>query len=112
MTNIVTKESIQSMLDNPNHNYVMQVIGRALVGLYKRQTESEQIDNTTKIHNNIGFAGCDAKSGSLTAKYFLKHNKLEQWMIDNWTRRGTKGYSRLCKYHSQLNEIAINKQTR
>lgn len=110
-TPIVTKESLQVMLDNPNRNYVMHVIGRALVVLFNRQTEAEKATNDTKEYNMIGFAGADAKSGSLTAKYYLKHKKLEDWQMDKWLKKGAKsGVARLCKYHRQLNEAAQAKQ--
>ncbi|PPD55527.1 MAG: hypothetical protein CTY12_00695 [Methylotenera sp.] len=106
---IVTKESLQTMLDNTNPNYVMAVVGRALVQLHKRQTESEKVTNSTQEHNGVGFAGCDARSGSMTAKFYLKHNKLEQWMIEKWLKRGSNGFSRLTKYHAQLNQVATSK---
>lgn len=103
----VTRDSLQAMLNNKNPAYVMAVIGRALVRIYERQTEDEKRSDSTRVHNNIGFAGCDAESGSKTAKYYIKHNRLEQWMIDRWLKRSDKtGYSRLTKYHRQLNEIA------
>jgi hypothetical protein len=104
---IVTRDSIQSMLNDTRPNFAMHVIGHALVQLYKRQTSEEQLINDTKEHNSIGFAGCDGKGGTLTAKYYLKHKRLEQWMIDKWTKVSERtGYSRLCKYHTQLNQIA------
>lgn len=106
---IVTRDSLQQMLNNTNPAYVMAVIGRALVHIHNRQTESEKVTNSTKEHNGIGFAGCDARSGSMTAKYYLKNNKLEQWMIEKWLKRGSNGFSRLTKYHSQLNEVATSK---
>lgn len=102
----VTQESLQTMLDNPNKKYVMTVIGRALVRLMERQTEAEREANETREHNNRGFAGCDARSGTITAKFWLKNNRLEDWMVEKWLKRGTNGYSRLTKYHRQLNEIA------
>ena len=106
---IVTKESLQQMLNNTNPAYVMAVVGRALVHIHNRQTESEKVTNSTIEHNGIGFAGCDARSGSMTAKYYLKNNKLEQWMVEKWLKRGSNGFSRLTKYHSQLNEVATSK---
>ena len=110
MTTLVTRDSIQTMLNNPNHKYVEAVVGRALVQLYKRQTSEEQVINDTKDANGVGFAGCDGKSGTLTAKYYLKHQSLQQWMIDKWTTVSERtGYSRLCKYHTQLNQIAQQK---
>lgn len=107
MNTQVTRDSLQAMLDNKNPNYVMAVVGRALVRIFERQTADEKRSDSTKEHNNIGFAGCDAESGSKTAKYYIKHKRLEQWMIDRWVKKSERtGYSRLTKYHRQLNEIA------
>ncbi len=107
---IVSRDSLQAMLNDTRPRFAEQVIGKALVQIFRRQTESEQASNTTNNLNNIGFAGCDARSGSIHAKYFIKHRKLDQWMIDKWLKIGRSGYSRLTKYHRQLNEIAIEKQ--
>ena len=102
----VTRDSIQLMLNNPNRDFVMHVVGRALVAIFKRQTEDEKSSNTTSKANNIGFASCDARSGSLTAKSYLKNKKLEDWQIDRWLVISEKtNYARLCKYHTQLNQI-------
>lgn len=109
MQQLVTQESLQTMLDNPNKDYVAHVIGRALIGLLKRQTSAEQDTNTTNVHNNVGFTGADGYGGSLTAKFYLKHNRLEDWQIERWVKRGKNGYSRLTKYAKQLNEIANEK---
>lgn len=106
----VTKDSIQLMLNNSNRDFVMHVVGRALVAIFKRQTEDEKSSNTTNKHNSIGFAGCDARSGSLTAKSYLKNKKLEDWQIDRWLVISERtNYARLCKYHTQLNQIAQEK---
>ena len=102
----VTRASLQAMLDNPNDKYVVQVIGRALVVLFKNQTRDEQAMNSTNKDNGIGFTGADAKSGSITAKYFIKHNTLLDWQVERWTKRASNGYARLAKYHKQLNEAA------
>ena len=109
MRELVTQESLQAMLENPDQQYVAHVIGRALVALLKRQTDSEQATNTTNVHNNIGFTGADGRSGSLTAKSYLKRNSLQDWQIERWVRKGKNGYSRLTKYAKQLNEIANEK---
>ena len=106
MTAIVTKQSLQSMLSNPNREYVGRVIGRALVALFKRQTKDEQAINATEVHNKVGFTGADARSGSITAKYFMRHGKLQNWQIDRWLKQDKNGSPRLVKYHKQLNEIA------
>lgn len=104
---IVTKDSLQEMLTDANNARRAQIIGRALVVLLNRQTASEQAANTTDEDNGVGFAGCDAKSGCLTAKYFLKHKTLLDWQIDKWMKLGSNGYFRIVKYAKQLNEAAI-----
>lgn len=106
---IVSRDSLQKLLNDKRPRFAEHVIGKALVQLFRRQTESEQASNTTNNLNNIGFAGCDAKSGSIHAKYYIKHRKLDKWMIEKWLKIGSTGYSRLAKYHRQLNEIAIEK---
>lgn len=107
---IVTKDSLQQMLNNPNPAYVIAVIGRALVVLFNNQTRDEQSLNQTTNDNGIGFCGADARSGSITAKYFIKHKTLLPWQVELWTKVGSTGYSRLCKYHAQLNAAAAERQ--
>lgn len=106
---IVTKQSMIQSLQDTRPGFVAQYIGKALVAIFERQTESEKQSNTTDKWNTIGFAGCDAKSGSITAKYFIKHHTLLDWQIEQWTR-DYKGSPRITKYHRQLNEIALEKQ--
>jgi hypothetical protein len=57
----------------------MHAIGRALVHLFNRQTEDEKATSDTRHHNARGFTPADAKRGSITAKYYIKHRKLEDW---------------------------------
>lgn len=103
---IVTKDSLQKMLDSEDRNYVKHVVGRALVVLFNNQTSSEQTENTTNHLNMIGFTGADGHGGCLTAKFYLKHNTLLDWQLEKWLKRGKSGYSRLTKYHKQLNKSA------
>jgi len=109
-TKIVTKDSLQSMLDNPNPKYVERVVGKALYRILENQTSDEQRSNETRVHNGIGFTGADAKSGSLTAKFWKKNGYLAAWQLEKWTKKNDQGYSRLTKYHRQLNEVAIRRQ--
>lgn len=109
MTALVTKKSLQKMLDEADDAKRSRIVGRALVGLFERQTADEQAANDTKQLNTIGFAANDAKSGSLTAKYFLKHGVLEQWQLDRWLKKQPDGHARICRYARQLNEIAENR---
>jgi hypothetical protein len=104
---IVSRDSLQQMLDQADtHEKRAKIIGRALVALFARQTEGEKQANTTDNWNTVGFSGADARSGSLTAKSFMKHGTLQDWQVERWTKRGVNGFSRLTKYHRQLNEIA------
>ena len=109
MATIVTKDSLRTMLANPNKEFVARVIGKALVHIFNRQTEAEKANDATQQDNGIGFTGADAFSGSMTAKYFMKHKSLQDWQIDKWTKQDKKGYPRLCKYHKQINEEAEKK---
>ena len=106
---IVTRDTIATMLRNPNRKYVETVVGRALVALLQRQTRAEQDANSTQEHNGVGFSGCDGRSGTLTAKSFIKNGGLLDWQIKRWTKVASNGYPRLAKYHTQLNEIALEK---
>ncbi len=107
----VTRESIAAMLNNDNPAYVQAVIGRALVALLKNQTATEQATASTNEDNGIGFTGADAKGGTLTAKYYIKHKRLLDWQVDKWLKLGSNGYPRLAKYHKQLNDYANNHLT-
>lgn len=106
---VVTRDSLRKMLENPNRKYVETVVGRALVALLKRQTDDEQRAADTRIVNGIGFTGADAYGGTLTAKSYIKRKALVDWQLEKWTKPAKNGYPRLCKYAKQLNEIALEK---
>jgi hypothetical protein len=105
---IVTAEFIKAEISKEDPAYVAKFIGRALVALFNRQLEDEKSTNDTRHENSKGFSSSDAKSGTLTAKYFLKHKTLESWQVEKWTRE-ERGRPRICKYARQLNEIAEEK---
>jgi hypothetical protein len=105
---LVTRNSLMSLLSNENKR--PHVIGRALVAIFNNQTRDEQSTNHTVVHNNIGFTGADAKSGSITAKYYLKHKNLLPWQVDQWMK-DFKGFPRITKYTKQLNLVAQTKAT-
>lgn len=111
-TYLVTRDTIRSLLSNPDRRIVEATIGRALVVLLNKQTESEAAVNETQLHNMVGFTGADAKSGSITAKTWLKRGCLEDWQIERWTRVGKSGYPRLAKYWKQLDNAAKMKAAR
>jgi hypothetical protein len=105
---IVTKELLTHMINNGPRQ--TEVIGRALVVLFNNQTTTEQASNDTIEHNMVGFTGADARRGSITAKYFLRHNNLQDWQIEYWTRPNSKGTPRLAKYWRQLDKAAQAKK--
>lgn len=105
----VTRDSLTTLLnDERGHEFVQHVVGRACVVLFNRQTRDEQVDNDTKMLNMEGFSGSDARQGSLCAKYYLKHKKLLDWQVAQWTKEW-RGRPRLSKYWKQLNEAAAVK---
>ena len=106
---LVSRDSLQDMLDKATFEKQQVIIGRALVALFNRQTTDEKASNTTKKDNSVGFTNADANSGSITAKSYLKNKALLTWQVDRWLRRGLTGYSRLTKYHKQLNDVAVEK---
>lgn len=104
---IVTRQSVVAALNDPRPEFVEHYVARAILILFAQQTESERADNQTKTHNMRGFTGCDGRQGALTAKYYLKHRKLEPWMVDQWTRVSPRtGLPRLAKYWRQLDAAA------
>jgi hypothetical protein len=109
MKQIVTKESMIKFLSEKDHELVIHFIGRALVCLFNRQLSDEKDTNVTRHDNNIGFTPSDAMTGSLTAKYYLKHKSLLDWQIEKWMK-DFRGAPRITKYWRQLNEIANEKQ--
>jgi hypothetical protein len=108
MKKLVTKDSLVALLAR-DHKTKVQVIGRALVALFHRQVEDEKNTNNTKHHNLQGFTPADAYSGTITAKYFLKHHNLLDWQIEKWMKVTATGYPRIARYSRQLNEVANEK---
>lgn len=103
---IVTRDSLIQMLNDASEEKRQQIVGRALVAIFNKQTFSEKSSNLTNHDNMLGFSSADAKTGSLTAKFFLAHKRLDQWQMDLWLR-DFRGHPRITKYARQLNLIAI-----
>lgn len=90
-----------------------RAVGRALVRIFERQTEDERQTNDTRVYNMRGFTGADARSGSITAKYFIKHGSLQPWMLEKWRKPGPKsGKPRICKYVGQILKVMAEDQER
>lgn len=106
----VTREWMVRFVETQPRDKVELMVGRALVALFKRQTDDEKSSGQTTHINGAGFSSNDAHSGSLTAKSYMKHKKLADWQLDKWTKPNIKGIPRIARYHRQLNEIAIERE--
>lgn len=102
----VTRDWIKRYVETQPAAKVEEMVGRALIRLLERQTREEQQVNDTREDNAIGFSAADAKSGSITAKTFIKNGKLLDWQLEKWTKPGRNGYPRIAKYARQLNDVA------
>lgn len=79
-------------------------VERAILVLFERQTQDEQVGSLTSHLNNVGFNSADARRMSFVAK-FLQNGK-------HLTRDKALGVygPRLQKYAKQLAKIAIEKK--
>ena len=103
---MITRQSLTDMILNASPERQAQIVGRALVAIFKRQTDSEREANTVVAHNERGLTPADAKVGSITAKFFIKNKKLEDWQVRKWLQPNTRGVARIAKYWRQLDEVA------
>lgn len=95
------KQYINNLLINND-----KAVARALVALYKRQTEDEKNSEATIVHNMAGFTPSDARMGTSMATFYLKFNRLSEKQIAYWRKPNAKGVPRICKYSGQLLKIA------
>lgn len=112
---LVSRDSLRDMIHHAmltDRKKLKDIVGRALVVIYKGQTATEQSTLQTVDENGIGFAGCDAESGSKTAQFYMERGTLIDWMVEKWIRNDGRGYPRICKYHRQLNDAAMLKAAR
>lgn len=109
-TALVTRESIKAACASDNAAYRSAFVVRAVNAIYARQTQDEQSNGITVVNNGIGFASCDAFLGKITSEGFKKWGKPSAALVDKWCAIGKTGFPRLAKYHSQLNQIALDKQ--
>ena len=103
----VTREWICEYIRNQPREKVANMVGRALVALFRRQTLDEQVSAHTRYDNDRGFTAADAESGTIGAKTFIRHGRFTaDWQWERWIKLNTKGIPRIAKYVRQLNEIA------
>lgn len=94
-----TKERVLYLLETND-----KAVGKALVCLYKRQTDSEKFYKTTKEVNNRGFSSMHAWFGTKCAQDFLKWGELNPGQLKFWRFKNKNGVSRIGRYHRQLLE--------
>lgn len=95
---IWTKEEIRKNLEISD-----KWVTKAVVAIFKYQTEYEKNAETTHDNNNVGFSGCDAQIMSSFAKWINRGLNLtpKQMVIAR---------KKAIKYAGQLTKIANKKQ--
>lgn len=106
----VTKDSLQALLNRNDPVFVMHVVGRALLVLLDNQTESEQRSERTTELNGEGFTGTEGEFGASTAKQYKRNKRLSPRQVACWTKKNSKGYSKIAKYHRQMDAAVEAKQ--
>lgn len=103
---MLTRNDVQTMLVTASEEKRKHIVGRACVAIFQYQTAAEKAVNDTRVYNDEGFTAGDAREGSLTAKFYLKHGTLQDWQVDKWVRLNKKGVMRIAKYWKQLDRAA------
>ena len=98
---MITKTLIVELLQSND-----KAVGRALVALYARQTESEKCTEATLNNNGEGFTPADAFIGGSMAKFFADRGYLTAKQLEYWRKPNAKGTPRICKYAGQLLLVA------
>lgn len=89
-----TPDTIKALLDRSD-----RAVERAVVAIYRRQTEDEQDTGETRHRNGRGFASCHAHLGSYYARWILSGRRLTGTHLER-ARRMVRWYS------NQLIEVA------
>ncbi|MCI0525954.1 MAG: hypothetical protein L0Y56_00675 [Nitrospira sp.] len=80
-----------------------RAVERAIIAIYSRQTQEEQVSESTLRLNGIGFSGADARLGSYYARWIQNGKRLSGKHLER-ARKMT------LKYRKQLLEIAQLKE--
>jgi len=72
---------------------------KALLAIYQRQTIEERNSNSTIIHNDVGFSGCDAEILSSFAKQWLS-----KWFLS--PKQAAILAHKMPKYWKQIYDIS------
>jgi hypothetical protein len=93
-----TEDKIVALIDTNAH-----AVTRAVIAIYKRQTDIEQNVRDTREQNGVGFNSADARKLSYYAQWALNNNKDLNGKFLVIARQ------RIKKYRRQLVEIANSK---
>ena len=80
-----------------------KAVCRGIVAIYKRQTESEKCNESTQVHNGIGFNSFDAQFMSSLAKQLLDGKPLS-------AKQMAIGRNKIVRYSKQLADIAESRE--
>lgn len=96
-TKVWTKEEILNLINRSD-----TAVERAIIAIFKRQTDAERVQEVTAVHNNRGFLPYHARRGSYYAKWIMSGKHLTGDHL-------AKARSMAVKYTRQLAEDANNK---
>ncbi len=83
-----------------------KAIARALLVVNGNQTADEQVQETVKYQNGMGFRPCHAKMGTSMAQFFARRGYLSPKQIAYWRKTDKTGSMRIAIYWRQLAEAA------
>ncbi len=89
---LVTRQSLQQLLDHSDQVKKMVIVGRALTHLYERQTLNEQTAHSTSEDNNVGFTAFDPAFGTICARQWIDRQYLSEKQVQIWTRVMKNGF--------------------
>lgn len=84
---MVTKESIRALLETND-----KAVERAIIVLFERQTNDEQVQSVTRHDNQRGFSAAHASKGSYYARWIKSGRRLTGYHLQN-ARRITQHYT-------------------
>ena len=104
---IITRKSLQTLLDNSTTDQLIPLIGKAVTILHNLQRQMDNAVGTDSEFNGVGFINRDRTLGRQTAEYFKRNKFIGNNILNRWLRLDGANWSRLSKYHAQLNIFAI-----
>jgi hypothetical protein len=102
---MLTKEYIVELLKIND-----KAVARALLVLNDRQTQDEQVQETTRYQNGRGFRPCHARMGTSMAQFYKKYGRLSEKQIRYWRQVMRDGKMRIEIYAGQLLDQAKTNQ--